>query len=68
MKALIGEGFLSQRRGFGEIKAEFVKRDGQCSEVSLRNALKDILNKGQLSMSGRGRGSQYSQPAAAPMS
>ena len=66
VKFLIGEGFFAQGRGFGEIKAEFVKRDGECSDASLRNALKETLKKGRLSFTGIGRGSRYSQPAVTP--
>ena len=63
VKALIGEGFFAQGRGFGEIKTEFMKRDRDCSDASLRNALKEVLKKKKLSFSGAGRGTRYTQQA-----
>ena len=65
VKALIGAGFFAQQRFYGEIKTEVIGKGGPCSDTSLRNALKKIVNKKKLTVSGNRRGTRYSQQADA---
>ena len=59
--AMTAEGFFSQGRGFGAIKAEVLKTEPGCSDNKIRKALKNAIAGGKLSASGAGRGMKYTQ-------
>jgi len=61
VRILIKEGFFVQSRSFTDIRAKFMNMDDSCSDGSLRNALKEIVKKRKLSVSGAGRGTRYVQ-------
>ncbi len=58
------EGFFSEGRGFGAIKAKVVETEPGCSDNRIRKALKNAIASGKLSTSGAGRGMKYTEFAA----
>jgi hypothetical protein len=59
--AMVAEGFFSQGRGFGAIKAKVLETEPGCSDNRIRKALKNAIAGGKISASGAGRGMKYTQ-------